>query len=107
MASIMGLASLLPSHSSLLAYVLYIVMWCVGNMGADSGGECGVPTFHRFTSPANGNGLFWSVALNLGFFRIYQCDHTFDFRYSFDQGLVHVIQMSSEVLLMSHAQYIY
>ncbi|RHY32559.1 hypothetical protein DYB32_002439 [Aphanomyces invadans] len=30
-----------------------------GNYGVDSLGECGVPTVHRFTGPANGNGLFW------------------------------------------------
>lgn len=46
-----------------------------GNMGDDSSGECGVPTFYRFTSPQNGNGIFW---------------------YSFNYGSVHVIQMSSE-----------
>jgi len=46
-----------------------------GNYGDDGGGECGVPTFHRYVSPDNGNGVFW---------------------YSFDYGLVHVIQFSSE-----------
>ncbi|OQR92284.1 calcineurin-like phosphoesterase [Achlya hypogyna] len=46
-----------------------------GNYGADSSGECGVPMVHRFHAPTNGRGLFW---------------------YSFDYGLVHVVQMSSE-----------
>ncbi|ETV91692.1 hypothetical protein, variant [Aphanomyces invadans] len=46
-----------------------------GNYGVDSLGECGVPTVHRFTGPANGNGLFW---------------------YSFDYGPIHVVQISSE-----------
>lgn len=46
-----------------------------GNFGADSGGECGVPTAKRFYTPPNGNGVFW---------------------YSFDMGLVHTIMLSSE-----------
>jgi hypothetical protein len=43
--------------------------------GNDSNGECGVPPAHRFRSPSNGNGIAW---------------------YSFDYGIVHVVQMSSE-----------
>jgi len=46
-----------------------------GNYGSDSGGECGVPPYHRFHTPSNGLGLFW---------------------YSFDYGNVHIIQFSSE-----------
>lgn len=46
-----------------------------GNFGADSQGECGVPTSNRFTMPANGNGVFW---------------------YSFDFANVHTIMLSSE-----------
>jgi hypothetical protein len=43
--------------------------------GNDSNGECGVPVFHRFRAPSNGNSIAW---------------------YSFDYGVVHVVQMSSE-----------
>jgi len=46
-----------------------------GNMGDDSNGECSVPMFHRYRTPSNGKALYW---------------------YSFDYGLVHVVQMSSE-----------
>jgi len=46
-----------------------------GNYENDSGGECGVPMYYRYTMPGNGNSLFW---------------------YSFDYGNVHIIQMSSE-----------
>ena len=60
-----------------------------GNMGDDSSGgafaccavrcardaECAVPMYYRFTSPSNGNSIFW---------------------YSFDYGSVHVVQLSSE-----------
>jgi len=48
-----------------------------GNMGSDSGGECGVPTSQRFRSPTHGtgNGVFW---------------------YSFNYGSIHVLTMSSE-----------
>jgi len=46
-----------------------------GNYGDDSAGECGVPTVARFSSPTNGNGLFW---------------------YSFDYGNVHVLMFSTE-----------
>jgi acid phosphatase type 7 len=46
-----------------------------GNYGADSGGECGVPMYHRFKSPTDGNGIFW---------------------YSFNYGNVHIVQISSE-----------
>ena len=46
-----------------------------GNFGDDSRGECGVPTVARFDGTGNGNGLFW---------------------YSFNEGPVHVITMSSE-----------
>jgi hypothetical protein len=35
-------------------------------------GECAIPMFYRWTSPSNGNGIFW---------------------YSFDYGSVHVIQV--------------
>ena len=41
----------------------------------DSGGECGVPTHHRFEMPANGNSLYW---------------------YSFDYASVHTVMLSSE-----------
>lgn len=30
----------------------------------DSGGECGVPTVHRFHMPDNGLKLYWSVKLS-------------------------------------------
>jgi hypothetical protein len=46
-----------------------------GGWGNDSNGECGVPPSHRFRAPGNGNGIAW---------------------YSFDYGIVHVVQMSSE-----------
>ena len=46
-----------------------------GNMNDDSCGECGVPTAARFDGTGNGNGLFW---------------------YSFDEGGVHVVFISSE-----------
>ena len=46
-----------------------------GNYGHDSGGECGVPTVHRFHMPDNGNKVWW---------------------YSFDYGLVHFTMMSTE-----------
>ncbi len=46
-----------------------------GNMGDDSQGECGVPTNARYFGTGNGNGIFW---------------------YSFDEGGVHSIVMSSE-----------
>ena len=46
-----------------------------GNYGDDSAGECGVPMYYRFDMPKNGNSVFW---------------------YSFDHGLVHVIQFSTE-----------
>ena len=46
-----------------------------GNMGDDSLGECGVPTAARFDGTGNGNKVFW---------------------YSFDEGGVHVVVMSSE-----------
>ena len=46
-----------------------------GNYGDDSHGECGVPTYNRFTMPGNGNALFW---------------------YSFDYGSVHFIMLSTE-----------
>ncbi|XP_063679765.1 uncharacterized protein LOC134815183 isoform X3 [Bolinopsis microptera] len=46
-----------------------------GNYGNDGGGECGVPTSHRYIAPDNGNGVFW---------------------YSFNYGLVHVVMFSSE-----------
>eukprot|EP00163_Fabomonas_tropica_P007419 TRINITY_DN1713_c0_g1_i2.p1 TRINITY_DN1713_c0_g1~~TRINITY_DN1713_c0_g1_i2.p1 ORF type:complete len:457 (+),score=112.66 TRINITY_DN1713_c0_g1_i2:744-2114(+) len=46
-----------------------------GNLGDDSSGECGVPTYQRFRMPDNGNSLFW---------------------YSFDYGNVHIIQISTE-----------
>ena len=39
------------------------------------GGECGVPTYHRYHMPDNGNSLFW---------------------YSFDYGMVHMVMMSTE-----------
>lgn len=45
------------------------------NYGSDSSGECSVPMYHRWHAPMNGNGIYW---------------------YSFDNGGVHVIQMSSE-----------
>ena len=45
------------------------------NGGRDSGGECGVPMFHRYHMPDNGNSLFW---------------------YSYDYGMVHMITMSTE-----------
>jgi acid phosphatase type 7 len=44
-------------------------------MADDSNGECAVPVCRRFTSPSNGNGIFW---------------------YSFDYGPIHVVQMSTE-----------
>jgi hypothetical protein len=48
-----------------------------GNFGPDSNGECGVPTSKRFKMPSSpgSNGVFW---------------------YSFDQGLLHTIVLSSE-----------
>ena len=49
-----------------------------GNYGDDSSGECSVPTFNRFpyqVYPSNGNGIYW---------------------YSFDNGPVHVIMISTE-----------
>lgn len=46
-----------------------------GNYGNDSGGECGVPMYYRYTMPDNGNSLFW---------------------YSFNYGNVHIVQISSE-----------
>lgn len=46
-----------------------------GNFGDDSGGECAVPMYHRFTMPNNGNSIFW---------------------YSFDYGSVHNVMVSSE-----------
>ena len=49
-----------------------------GDLGNDSKGECGVPVAHRFKTPAaasKGNGAAW---------------------YSFDYGIVHVVQISSE-----------
>ena len=46
-----------------------------GNMGDDSQGECGVPTNARYFGTGNGNGIFW---------------------YSFDEGGVHSIVLSSE-----------
>ena len=46
-----------------------------GNLGDDSKGECGVPTWARFNGTGGGNGVFW---------------------YSFDEGGVHVVVMSSE-----------
>ena len=46
-----------------------------GNYGNDSGGECSVPAFYRFQMPNNGNSIYW---------------------YSFDHGLVHTIQFSTE-----------
>lgn len=46
-----------------------------GNYGNDSGGECAVPLVRRFSTPSNGNGLFW---------------------YSFDVGPVHIIYYSTE-----------
>jgi len=50
-------------------------MW--GNMGNDSGGECGVPTSQHFTMPQsnNSNGVFW---------------------YSHDFATVHTIMLSTE-----------
>lgn len=49
-----------------------------GNYGTDSGGECAVPTVHRFTGPSNGNGLFW-YSFNLGPIHIlfYSTEHDF------------------------------
>jgi len=46
-----------------------------GNFANDSRGECGVPIYYRFSSPSNGNSVFW---------------------YSFDYGPVHIIQLSTE-----------
>ncbi len=46
-----------------------------GNYGHDSGGECGVPVFHRFHMPDNGNHVYW---------------------YSFKYGSIQMIQLSSE-----------
>ena len=46
-----------------------------GDLGNDSKGECGVAVAHRFKTPSNGNGAAW---------------------YSFDYGVVHVVQISSE-----------
>ena len=46
-----------------------------GNMGDDSQGECAVPIVARFNGTGNGNGLFW---------------------YSFEEGGVHVVVLSSE-----------
>ena len=46
-----------------------------GNYGDDSSGECSVPMYNRFTMPSNGNSLYW---------------------YSFNSGLTHVIQFSTE-----------
>ena len=46
-----------------------------GNYGHDSGGECGVPLHYRFHMPDNGNHVWW---------------------YSFEYGLVHLTQLSSE-----------
>ncbi|XP_066910739.1 uncharacterized protein [Clytia hemisphaerica] len=41
----------------------------------DSGGECGVPTVHRFHMPDNGLKLYW---------------------YSYDYGMVHMVMLSTE-----------
>eukprot|EP01084_Bolivina_argentea_P261749 442465_1 len=46
-----------------------------GNMGDDSYGECGAPSFYRFSAPNNGNSIFW---------------------YSFNYRSVHFILLSSE-----------
>ena len=51
-----------------------------GDYGSDSNGECGIAMVHRFRAPSNGRpnrqgSLAW---------------------YSFDYGVVHVVQMSSE-----------
>lgn len=51
----------------------YPVPW--GNLGDDSQGECGVPVWARFNGTGNGNGVYW---------------------YSFDEGPVHVVMLSSE-----------
>eukprot|EP01006_Ploeotia_vitrea_P021234 TRINITY_DN53590_c0_g1_i1.p1 TRINITY_DN53590_c0_g1~~TRINITY_DN53590_c0_g1_i1.p1 ORF type:complete len:606 (+),score=52.50 TRINITY_DN53590_c0_g1_i1:16-1833(+) len=40
-----------------------------------SNGECGVPTYYRFSAPKTGNTIFW---------------------YSFNWGLIHIVQWSSE-----------
>merc|ERR1712193_154135 len=45
------------------------------NGWTDGGGECGVPMYHRYHMPDNGNSVFW---------------------YSYDFGLVHMIMMSTE-----------
>ena len=46
-----------------------------GNMGDDSNGECGAPTYYRFNASTNGNSIFW---------------------YSFDFNMVHFVMLSSE-----------
>jgi len=51
----------------------YHPVW--GNMGDDSNGECGAPTYYRFNASTNGNSIFW---------------------YSFDFNMVHFIVLSSE-----------
>lgn len=53
----------------------FMPVW--GNMGADSGGECGVPISKRFSMPRSdqSNKVFW---------------------YSFDMGSVHTIVLSAE-----------
>lgn len=45
------------------------------NGHTDSGGECGVPMYHRFHMPENGLGLWW---------------------YSYDYGMVHMVMLSTE-----------
>jgi hypothetical protein len=61
------------SSSSSFGYKGWHPSW--GNMGDDSHGECGVPTFYQFHMPGNFDLKFW---------------------YTFRYGLVQVVQMSSE-----------
>jgi len=42
-----------------------------GNFGDDSGGECGVPMYHRFHMPDNGNALWWWVVYH--FLSLFYC----------------------------------
>jgi len=45
------------------------------NGGTDSGGECGVPMYHRWHMPDNGLAIYW---------------------YSYDYGMVHMVMLSTE-----------
>ena len=49
-----------------------------GNYGNDSGGECGVPTFYRFSMPDTGHSLWWySYNYGLVHFTLFSTEHDF------------------------------